>query len=234
MDIAALEEYLRRYPSGHFAELAQMELNRELARQGEKRIVVASQEGNPYTKGSAEASTSYQVGDSYTFRDLELFSRVEQQTFTTVITQVTDSEVIYSGGFISDLLGNARRFPDGRRLSPNQNYPADFSVGKRWQSRFITFTPRGEGDTTLEFHIAAREIVTVPAGTFNAFRVESHGYSTIPGVGRMTLQSKFWFAPDKVRLPVARENTRKAGNFRYVEASRRELVAFKETRQAAA
>ena len=37
-----LEEYLRRYPSGEFSELAQLQLDPVLSRQGEKRIEVAS------------------------------------------------------------------------------------------------------------------------------------------------------------------------------------------------
>ena len=47
------EAYLRRHPSGRFSELAQLRLDRALARQGEQKIVIASSEGNPFSKGTA-------------------------------------------------------------------------------------------------------------------------------------------------------------------------------------
>src|SRR5262245_515268 len=39
---APLEDYLRRYPSGNFAELAQLELDAVLARQGERKIEIVA------------------------------------------------------------------------------------------------------------------------------------------------------------------------------------------------
>ena len=225
-----LEDYLRRYPTGQFAELAQLQLDRVLAKQGEKKVAVAVQEGNPYTRGSAEANTAYKVGDSYTFRELDLYSKVEQKTYTVQIQQVTDSEVIYSSGLATDLLGNIRRLPTGQRITANQNYPLEFTLGKRWASRFsIITTPNGDVDTALEYHIAARENVTVPAGTFNAFRVEWTGYARAAFVraGSVQVQGKAWFTPDKCRHPVLREVERKAPN-RTLESSRTELVSYKQ------
>src|SRR5689334_16433522 len=46
-----LEEYLRRYPSGRFSELAQVQFDRQLARRGEKKVDAVSAPRNPYTKG---------------------------------------------------------------------------------------------------------------------------------------------------------------------------------------
>jgi uncharacterized caspase-like protein len=225
----AVEEYLRRYPNGNFSELAQLGLDRVLEKQGEKKIEIASSVGNPYTKGSAAADTRYRIGDSYEYRELDLFSRVEQRKFTQTITRITDTEVIYSNGFVTDLLGNNRRFPDGRRLSPNQTYPLEFTVGKRWQSRWITSNPkRGEIPNERHFHIAARENITVPAGTFNAFRIEATGGAAVPVVGNMSISARYWFAPDAVRGLVAGEFLQK-GTRGIGQAFRVELLSFKQS-----
>ena len=64
-DSGPYEDYLRRYPSGDYVELAQVQLDRVLARQGEKRVEIVNAAANPYTKGSARTDTRYQVGDTY-------------------------------------------------------------------------------------------------------------------------------------------------------------------------
>jgi Caspase domain len=223
-----IEEYLRRYPTGNFAELAQVQLDGVLAKQGEKKVEIVSARDNPYTKGSAMADTRYKVGDSYSYRVLDLYSKAETNRYQAAITQITDTDVIYSNGFVTDLLGNTRKLPDGRRFSANQNHPAEFSIGKRWQSRFITHAPKGEVLTELQFHIVARESITVPAGTFNAFRVEASGGAAVPGLGNMSIENKLWFAPDVVRGALVRENLRKWTRG-IVEASRTEMVSFKQS-----
>ncbi len=186
------EDYLRRHPSGQYAELAQLQLDRVLAKQGEKKVQIASAEGNPFTKGSATASTGQTVGDSYSYRELDIFSKAEQRQFTNTITQVTESEVVYGSGLVTDLLGNARRLANGNRLSPNQNYPFEFAVGRHWESRFIIYAPKGELDTVLNMRIVGREIIKVPAGEFNAFRVEWTGSSRIPGIGSQRIEGRAW------------------------------------------
>ncbi len=58
-----LEDFLRRYPSGRFVELAQLQLDRVLAKMGEKKVEVISAPENPYTKGTATANTAFKIGD---------------------------------------------------------------------------------------------------------------------------------------------------------------------------
>ncbi len=228
---AALEDYLLRHPSGRFSELAQLQLDRVLARQGEKKIEIVSSPQNPYSKGTAAADTRYKLGDSYTYNALDLYTKLQTRTFTQTVTQITDTEVIFNDGrFITDLLGNPVRTGDGRRLSPNQNYPQEFAVGRRWISRFEVATPKGAVlETEIEFRIVARERVSVPAGGLNAYRVEGSGFSTSSTM-RFPVQTslKTWFAPEQVRRPIASETLRRVGN-RIVVSERMELVAFKQS-----
>jgi uncharacterized caspase-like protein len=225
-----LEDYLRRYPSGRFSELAQLRLDRVLAQLGEQKIAVVTAPENPYTKGWAAANTRYAVGDTYTYRVLDLYTKNVEREFTNTITAVTDSEVVYNNGrFVTDLLGNPRRMADGRRLSANQNYPAEFAVGKRWTSRFIVTNPKGQFDTQIDFRIAARERIRVPAGEFDTFRVEGSGTaagSFMPFPLHVTV--RHWFAPERCRLAIAREELRQAPR-RVVASERYELVAFSQS-----
>jgi hypothetical protein len=222
-----IEEYLRRYPSGDFAELAQLQLDRVLARQGEKKVKTTSSEGNPYTKGSAEFDTGFKVGDTYTFQRLDLYSRAVQASSVQTVERVTDADVTLSGGLITDLMGNVRRFPDGRTSTDSQNVPVEFTVGKRWVSRFMGRSAKGEAPFEYHWRVAGRESVTVPAGTFNAFRLEMQGMAHFPN-GVMTMEFKHWHDPQRLRLPVLREEVRRfRGNV--VEASRFELVSYKQS-----
>jgi len=95
---APLEDYLRRNPSGLFSELAQLALDRVLARQGEKRIVVVSVKENPYSQGSAMADLRYKLGDTYSYRELDLKTKAEKRTFSMTITAVRENEVVFDTG----------------------------------------------------------------------------------------------------------------------------------------
>jgi hypothetical protein len=206
-----LEDYLRRYPSGRFAELAQLALDRVLARQGEKRIVLASAEGNPYTKGSARADLGFKVGDAYTYRELDLETKTEQRTYTQTVTELRENEVVFDTKLILDLLGNLVQQVDGRRYTPRQDQPLEYAVGRKWSTRFSgRDEAKGRGASLeFQFHISGKERVTVPAGTFDCFVVEGLATGITDAGLRTETRSKRWFAPEQVRRPVIGETLRK-------------------------
>ncbi|MCE9640792.1 MAG: caspase family protein [Betaproteobacteria bacterium] len=208
-----LEDFLRRYPSGPYSELAQLQLERLLAAQGEKRIRIAVQEGNPFTRGSAEADTRWRVGDSYTYRHIDLLGGAEPRNIVQTVREITASEVHYGNGIVTDLLGNLLRRPGGRIYSPNQLEPLEYVVGKQWTTQFRITTPKGtSGRNQMELRIVGRESITVPAGTFNAFRIEGHGvFEEENGQVETTTLTK-WVAPDRLRREVAMEETRERGS----------------------
>jgi hypothetical protein len=242
-----LEDFLRRFPSGLFSELAQLQLERVLAALGEKRIRTASQDGNPFTRGSAEADMKWQVGDSYSYRRTDLLGVEGSHNVTQTVNEVAGGEVRYSNGLVTDLLGNVLRRRDGGRIySPNQLEPLDYVVGKQWVTQYRITTPKGAtGRNEMELRIVGREPVTVPAGTFNAFRIEGHGvFEEESGRVEMTTLTK-WAAPDRLRREVAMEETRARGGgrgqagrkarrgggraSRVTQSQRWELVSFKQT-----
>src|SRR5258707_14089844 len=108
--IASLEDYLRRYPSGHFSELAQVRLDGLLAQRGEKKIAIANAAGNPFTAGTVLQRTDFRVGDFYQYQRLDMYTNLVLGTQRKVVTEVTDLEVIYNRGVeITDALGNRNR-----------------------------------------------------------------------------------------------------------------------------
>jgi Caspase domain len=207
-----LEDYLRRYPSGRFAELAQLQLDLILAREGEKRIQIASSQGNPFTQGTQRADIDYKVGDSYAYAQLDLDTRQVTGKSNTRVTEVTETQVIFNNGrLIYDRLGNLVQSAEGRRNTARQDQPLEYAVGKKWQTRFTSRNREGGGfnESWFNFVIARRETITVPAGSFNCFLIDGEGWVVTGSGHRVRIALKRWMAPDRVRRPIAQELFRK-------------------------
>lgn len=110
------------------------------------------------------------------------------------VTGITDTEVLMNqGNFVTDHLGNAIRHPRRGVYSQNQNFIAEYSVGKRWTARYKLTTLDGERrDGEYEYKVLGLEKVTVPAGTFDALKVEGRGFNT---QRRARLEFTYWIAP---------------------------------------
>jgi hypothetical protein len=232
-----LEEYLQRYPSGEYSELAQLRLDTILSRQGEKRLEVASQVGNPFSQGFVRADTNFKVGDFYTYRVSDLVTGVQRRIIKGHVTAVTSTEVIIDDGEnVLDLMGNQKKSSDGYRYTDNQNMPVEFYVGKNWTTRYQYFHPKMDSKARLmaeiEYKIVGRETITVPAGTFDCFKVQgSGGGGPVTSAKKAEVHATFWYAPDRVRRFVAYEIVRRPPPQSPISptSNRLELVAFKQT-----
>ena len=226
-EAAALEEYIWRYPNGNFSELAQLNLDELLVALGERKAEVVAAPANPYSKGFARADTSYKVGDSYTYAMADQISKVVHNTFTQTVERVNARQVAYDTGLITDRLGNLLR-GRGSRVTGNQQFPAEFQLGKQWHTRF-SGQNRDIGPFTIELsmRIAARETVKVGAGSFDTFRIDGQG---VRHGGKFSLQirSQAWFAPENVRRFVLREERRIGGRGSIAMAERQELLSFRQ------
>lgn len=223
------EQYLQRYPSGRFSELAQARLDRALARQGEKKIEIASAPDNPYTKGTARADSAYKVDDRYLYHVMDLYSRHVTEKRRMRVTEVGEREVVFNnGGFVTDLLGNVLRTRSGRRYTASQYFPAELSLGKRWTTRYEETSGKGvEFKHDMSLKVTGRERITVPAGGFDCFRVEGRGVSHGP-FGTAVIELAYWMSP-RVRRPVARDEVRRGSRGGVRLAERLELAAFKQS-----
>ncbi len=225
-----LEDYLLRYPSGRFSELAQFQLDRVLARQGEKKIEIAPSEGNPFTKGTARIDTNFKVGDTYSYRETDLYTKLVTRTFTNRVTEITDNEVIFNNGvLVTDLFGNFVKLPNGNRQTGAQFFIPEYSVGKKWATRFKVLTPKGgTNEVDLEFKVVVREQVTVPAGTFEAYKIEGQGWNKLAVGGSINVQTQYWIAPG-IKRAVAREDRRTHSKGKVLASERQELIDYTQS-----
>ena len=70
----------------------------------------------------------------------------------------------------------------------------------------------------------ARENINVPAGTFDAFKVEGEGFNRNGNHYNIT----YWIAPDKVRQPIAMNTINRGRGGKYIANDRIELLDFKQ------
>lgn len=226
-----LESYLLRFPSGRFSELAQFQLDRVLARKGEKRIEIISDIKNPFTKGTVKADTNYKVGDVFRYREIDMLTELETRTLSRQVTAITDSEVIFNEGrFVTDFLGNPRRNQRGVEITGSQFFIPEYSLGKRWSARWQRMLPDRGGvfDVDYDFKVVAREQVTVPAGRFDAFKIEATGFTPANNnSGVISLLTRYWIAPG-VRRFIAWEDMNRHSRGTIRRSERIELVSYSQ------
>jgi hypothetical protein len=225
-DPAVLEDFLRRYPSGLFSEIAQLRLDQVLAQRGEHKVQFALSAQNPYSKGTARADTQLKLGDRFSYRQVNLETNEEIRRYTLVVSEITDTQVIFNNGIvITDLIGNPVKLGDGTRYTDAQHYVAEYSLGKRWTARHRLVTSRGATyDSEIDYRVVARESITLPAGTFDAFRVEGVGWSQGEKFG-VDVFNLFWISPE-VRRYLAHETRQRFANGKLVKHERYELTGY--------
>ena len=186
--------FLREYPDGRMSEIAQMNVDRLLklqegaaARRSQREVPRLHLGGgapvpdflgrskNPYSAGTYRMGRHFTVGDMAMYRHLDgetgKFIRNGLQKVTAVAAAAGRVE-INGGNRVMDLLGNPVRVGKRQWDPPPQSVPAELQVGKRWIARFRVSKGERGGDFEAEFEIVKREKVVVPAGEFDAFRIE--------------------------------------------------------------
>ncbi|MBL8420510.1 MAG: caspase family protein [Dechloromonas sp.] len=225
-DPAVLEDFLRRYPSGLFSEIAQLRLDQVLSERGERKIQIASSAQNPYSKGTAQVDTRLKPGDRFSYQHLNLETNQEIRKYTLVVSEITENRVVYNNGIlITDLMGNPVKLSDGTRYTDAQHHIAEYSLGKRWTARHRLVKPNGSTyDSEIDYRVVAKERITVPAGTFDAFRIEGVGWSQSDKYG-VNVYNLFWISPE-VRRYVAHETRQRFANGKLVKHERYELTGY--------
>ena len=252
--------YLRSFPNGRFAEIAQVRVSRLLEEAETTAKAVAAKAArvpisivvpvpaeaainiragvplpailhsptNPYSAGFSPLGRKYTVGDEATFRESDYLTGVEQRVYTNRVTRVdldADRVEINRGGGIIDLMGNPLKLKDRQFDVPRQQNPAELQVGKKWKAVFIqSMNGSGANRISIDFHIARKELVTVPAGTFDAFRIEGRGWSSTRGT---QIESRQWLVP-RLNFPIKREVVSRTRDGRFIETERHELVSLKQ------
>jgi len=236
-----LEAFIRQRPSGKFAELAQHRLDLVLRAKGEKPV----QASVPPPLGPEMctptpplgAATSYsgqsvgfQPGERYTYRSVDLIAQKETGRSTDAVLRIVGDEVFYNDGSkVTDLFGNSVRAPDGTRWTPYQFFINDYALGKRWPAQFIVTQANGAAASLrFELRVAARERITLPAGTFDSYRIEARGHDLAGGT---QFERTAWVAPERMRGFLAMENLVRKGSV-VVSGERIELIDYAGSAQA--
>jgi len=181
---------------------------------------------NPFSKGTAKLDPHWKIGDRYRYRVLDALTRLEtRESRGGAIKEVTDSEVITGNGRVTDLLGNMIRNARGKTFINNQVFAAEYSIGRKWTTVYRgTRSDDTEDEWTLDMKVVGRETITVPAGTFDAFKVEGRGSMRDKGA---RVEVNYWIAPEKVRVFLAYEYFTRRGT-RFGKADRMELAEYRQ------
>ena len=195
--------FLREYPNGRMSEIAQMNLDRLLRREegrggGKGRRTVPrlrlgsglpvpdflARSKNPYSAGTYRTDRHYTIGDLAMFRVLDGETGRFVRSMTLKVTRIdaaANAVELNGGNRVLDLLGNPIRVGKRHWDPPPQAVPAELQVGKRWIARFRLTKGKKGGDFETEFQVVRREKVVVPAGEFDAFRIEGATRRNRPG-----------------------------------------------------
>ena len=159
------------------------------------------------------------VGDAWTFDRTDGLKNVKEYTSLVTVTAVTDTEMRSTAtrsdnGQIATIIRNkelnrlATETTIGKSVAdpyyPSYSFPLE--IGKTWDKE-VTFTRSNEPDwkvvTSLKGRVVGWEKVTVPAGSFNALRIEVLGFyhgwkGSASGAGRWSGRSidTAWYAPE--------------------------------------
>ena len=183
---------------------------------------------NPYSAGRYPLGRRFTVGDEATFRESDFLTGVTQRTYTIRVTRVdldADRVEINGGKGIIDSMGNPIKWWAREFNAPVQQTPAEFQVGKKWTAAYTESRPgQAPINISIAFHILRREKVIVPAGTFDAFRIEGWGWSMTHG---SQIEFRQWLVPG-LNFTVKREVLVRAPFGRFGDTDRHELVSLRQ------
>ena len=162
--------FLQKYPNGLISEQAQFRLDQL------QRAKVQARPGANGVVALGSGRNRYATGDEFVYDTIDGFTKVATRG-TRRVTYADDERVEINGGAaILDQMGGVVLNRTGRKEPALLGTPAELSVGRHWRSAFTN--TRADGSKTSNYYdnrVTAFEDVTVPAGTFKAFKVERTG-----------------------------------------------------------
>jgi hypothetical protein len=185
------------------------------------------------------------VGDSTVFRDLDV--QTGEKRDTSFVVTMIDADKIVSE--TSGSTSGARTFT--RDFNPIEIKTGEFvtstfkpfwpylqfplEVGRKWDIPFeveVMARPANRNAKwQLKAHVVATEAVTVPAGTFQAFKIEYDGSFTARQGSKSwtgTQKEAAWFAPELKRI-VKRDFEQLVPSNKFLDHHVIELLSFKPT-----
>jgi hypothetical protein len=230
--------FLREFPYGRLSEVAQARLDALLGAEhpGARPLKVSLGPGlpvpdfygvssGPNSAGLYPSGRGFAVGDEATFNEHDAISKALVRTITTRVTAVdvaADRVEFNRGALVTDLRGNWLKRRDAEWDAPVPGIPTEYYVGRSWRAAFVRTDAYGRSIADYAYRIVARELVAVPAGTFDAFRVEGSGRNSRGVAATVT----YWIVPRLNYSPKFIWIWRRGGNVIYTEHL--ELVAARQ------
>ena len=189
-NVEDLYAFLKKYPNGNIAELAQSQL---------ERLQAALVKAQPDRDGQPQADLTrrYRDGDRFEFVIKDGLTGVLRNTASVVVKSLGEDRFEGSGPGYGVVRATQAGFvlQDGAGTydPPWAVWPgAEYQIGKKWSTRTIQTRPDGSKQwIDVETVIAAREKVTVPLGTFDTYRIEVTMVYQSGGRAKLT----FWDDP---------------------------------------
>jgi len=224
--------YLRQYPSGRFASLAQTRI--AALGPSSNAIAVPNPSGPP--PASAGANPMPRTGDTWRYRVQDRFM-LGDLFVTATVDDVTEGGVAETWTSTSDpkvrstfvpLKPGFRPLP-GLELTPPEFSPYLHASGLLRPGQRIGDQQRriDKVDVPLKASVAGEEDVIVQAGRFRAIKLVLSGQARgrTPARGPITAEHIVWYAPDVKRIVKYSVSTKVAGV--QEEATQFELIEYK-------
>jgi hypothetical protein len=179
----------------------------------------------PFFKGSNEHVRHFSVGDQATIEVIDELTKIAKRKVMKVTGADTQSDrITYNDGeYVSDLMGNTTVNQLGSFSTPRQFYPAELFVGNKWHTRFKQSRPNGLTYTfQYDLKVVGKEKITVPAGTFEAYKIEARGFNLELNA---SLERNIWVTPG-INSDIAHETRVRLRNGNINQYDREELVSF--------
>lgn len=213
--------FLLRFPSsGEFAESAQYQLDQLAV----TNVVASLGKGQDASLGYR--GPRFKVGDRYEFQMSDALTNVPGEKYTARVTSIEGDIVkINNGNSIQTVLGSVIKNRGGTYDPPFGGLPVELQVGKKWSNRSSnTWTDGSVYSLQQDAKIIGRETVTVPAGTFQTFVVQTTTYAS----NGSTTVGKWWVDPrygPAVKFEIIGRN-----GGRIFRSDRHEMVAVQANR----
>ena len=211
--------FLQKYPNGLLSEQAQFRLD-QLQKAGTQPVPGANG-----VLALASGSNRYALGDEFTYDAIDGYTEVATRRTRRVTFADNERVEINDGAAILDQMGGILLNPSGRKEPALLDAPAELAVGKRWRTAFSNTTREGNKTSNFyDYKVVAFETIVVPAGSFNAFKIERLGEARSQST-YVVLSGTAWIDP--TTMLTVRDDTLKRRGGKITEYGSLQLVSMK-------
>lgn len=193
------------------------------------------------------------IGDRWTYQKIDMWKNSKEYVYSSEVTAVSDNEIreqwkmlestsaasvgatgvdTYDGQHNISIRDPDKDAGFKRVFNPPISlYSFPLEIGKGWESRSKFTNRRNDGEISEAFKVSvvSWEKISVPAGTFEALKLQATGYYTVTILGRGTFSGStkrtWWFSPEVKRAVKYEYEDSLAG--RLYNREKLELVEYK-------